>query len=67
MKRTNPKAEKVDTINDVKQFFQEKLAPHSLVSRWNEVREEAKKRFPKHLINQLDASGFIHEFNIKRN
>jgi len=48
---------KTQTLEDVKKM----MAPATNVARWNELREKAKAKFPQELINQLDASGYIHE------
>lgn len=42
------------------------------VERWNTLREEAKLYYPKEVIYELDASGFIkqwlkNEFHISSN
>ena len=55
------KTKKVQTLADVKAFFNLKTA-HRSVQLWNAIREEAKTKFPEKLISHLDASGFITEW-----
>jgi len=55
------KTKKVETLADVKAFFNETTL-HRSVRLWNFIREEAKTKFPKELISQLDASGYITEW-----
>ena len=46
------------TFEDLKQYMNQ---PTYNIECWNKRREEAKKKFPKELIYELDASGFVKE------
>lgn len=37
------------------------MSTASTVEEWNNLREKAKLQVSPELINQLDASGYIHE------
>lgn len=45
----------MDQFNQLKEFMQKAKT----VQEWNLLRDAAKVRFPRELIRQLDASGFI--------
>ncbi|KKK93154.1 hypothetical protein LCGC14_2695750 [marine sediment metagenome] len=53
------------TLDHLKRFMSSHLNQYSTVHDWNKVREEAKTVFSHTLIDQLDASGFIKEFQLK--
>ena len=54
------------TLDQLKAFMDGYLTPgFSTVETWNAGREEAKQTFSPSLINQLDASGYIKQCNLR--
>lgn len=51
-------------MNDKNETFEDLKKHMSIavnVQHWNDLREEAKKKFSIELINQLDSSAYISE------
>jgi hypothetical protein len=47
------------TLATLKESFNEILIPNRSVAIWNLKRELKKREYPRQLISELDASGFI--------